>query len=103
VNSSTILTGSTLNGSSPGDLRQVVLDQVRGAGTVECRDRWSRFRRRWNQSLAVGRSREQTRLEKFDSNEEADARAERIRVDLEILGLEAWCERYDVPLEFVKQ
>jgi hypothetical protein len=39
-------------------------------------------------------------LKKFESNEEAEARAERVRADLEILGLEGWCKRYDVPLAF---
>jgi hypothetical protein len=57
----------------------------------------------WPSVVVVNRRGEQRRLEKFDSNEKADARAERIRVDLQILGLEAWCERYDVPLEFVRR
>ena len=55
---------------------------------------------RWPSVVVVNRLGQEKRLEKFESNEEADARAQRINADLETLGLEAWCRRYDVPLEF---
>jgi hypothetical protein len=50
----------------------------------------------WPSVVVLNKRGERRQLEKFDSNEEADARAIRIRADLEILGLEGWCERYDV-------
>jgi hypothetical protein len=56
----------------------------------------------WPSVVVVNRLGQERRLEKFESNEEADARAQRVQADLEILGLESWCERYDVPLKFAK-
>ena len=56
----------------------------------------------WPSVVVVNRLGQERRLEKFDSNEEADARAERVQADLEILGLESWCKKYNVPLEFAK-
>ncbi len=38
---------------------------------------------------------------KLSSDEEAKAALERIQADMDILGLPQWCEKYDVPADFV--
>jgi hypothetical protein len=56
----------------------------------------------WPLVVVVNRLGSERRLLKLESNEEAEASAQRVQADLEILGLERWCEKYDVPLEFAK-
>jgi hypothetical protein len=56
----------------------------------------------WPSVVVVNRLGQEKRLEKFESNEEAEARAERVQADLDILGLEGWCKKYDVPLAFAR-
>jgi hypothetical protein len=56
---------------------------------------------KWPSVVAVNRAGKERRILKLDSNEEAQAQAERVQADLEILGLTRWCEKYDVPSGFV--
>lgn len=56
----------------------------------------------WPSVVVINRLGQEKRLEKFESNEEAEARAERVQADLDILGLEGWCKKYDVPLAFAR-
>lgn len=56
---------------------------------------------RWPSVVAVNHAGMERRLLKLESNEEARAQAERVQADLQILGLTQWCEKYDVPREFV--
>jgi hypothetical protein len=56
---------------------------------------------KWPSVVAVNRAGKERRILKLDSNEEAEAQAERVQADLEILGLTQWCEKYDVPSGFV--
>jgi len=56
----------------------------------------------WPSVVVVNRLGQEKRLEKCESNEEAEARAERVQADLDILGLESWCKKYDVPVAFAK-
>src|SRR5580658_4437472 len=48
--------------------------------------------------VAVNRHSKERRLLKYESNDEAEQAVERVRADLDILGIRQWCDKYDVPL-----
>jgi hypothetical protein len=75
-----------------------LLNTSMGGTTASAEDGISR----WPSVVVVNRLGQERRLEKLESNDEAEVRAERVQADLEILGLEAWCEKYDVPLAFAR-
>lgn len=56
---------------------------------------------RWPSVVAVNFGGKERRLMKLSSDEEAKAALERIQADMDILGLPQWCEKYDVPADFV--
>jgi hypothetical protein len=56
----------------------------------------------WPSVVVVNRLGRERRVLKLESNDEADASAQRVKAELEILGLERWCEKYDVPLKFAE-
>jgi hypothetical protein len=99
--------GRRLPDPHQGDASQVVLDQihcpraveyVNGGTTASAEDGISH----WPSVVVVNRLGQEKRLGQFESNEEAEARAERVQADLDILGLEGWCKRYNVPLAFAR-
>ena len=75
-----------------------LLNTSMGGTTASAEDGVSR----WPSVVVVNRLGQEQRLEKLESNEEAEARADRLQADLDILGLESWCRRYDVPLAFAR-
>jgi hypothetical protein len=56
---------------------------------------------RWPVVIAVNRLGHERQLLECETKKKAAAEFERIRADLEILGLRDWCERYGVPWSFV--
>jgi hypothetical protein len=56
---------------------------------------------KWPSVIAVNRFGRKWLLVEFQSKKEATAQVERVRTDLQSLGLRRWCEKYDVPWIFV--
>jgi hypothetical protein len=56
---------------------------------------------RWPVVIAVNRLGQERQLLECETTKKATAEVERVRADLEILGLRIWCEKYGVPPSFV--
>lgn len=57
--------------------------------------------KRWPAIVAVNRFGEERKLLESDSEEQAVTNVDRVQADFDILGLRRWCEKYDVPWDFV--
>jgi len=59
---------------------------------------------RWPSVVVVNPAGQSRRiLGKLQSNEEAVAQADRIRTELDILGIAQWCEKYNIPLKWAQR
>jgi hypothetical protein len=59
---------------------------------------------KWPSVVVVNRAGESRRiLGRLQSNEEAVAQADRVRTELDILGIAQWCEKYNIPLKWARR
>jgi hypothetical protein len=56
---------------------------------------------RWPSVIAVNRIGQSRQLLECQSKKEAIAQASQVQADLAELGIRRWCEKYDVPSNFV--